>query len=211
MTGDKRTVATDTIACVISTAHRLKFLPRGHAHVVHHGGVGGLLSPVIVLIYSVDTMRSSPVLSFLRPYQYAPLQWPRPVYLRFHHLARQHRLSEANSLKYPRLQHEGQAMRVPEFRERYRAVGIGTTAEDEVVLRGRIHSIRQASSKLFFFQFTSEFESVQALCNLGKLEEQGVTLADFKKCSKILQRGDIICMPFPCPAVSVCVDCADAP
>ncbi|KAK2073907.1 hypothetical protein P8C59_008147 [Phyllachora maydis] len=96
------------------------------------------------------------------------------------------------AVPYPRLQHEGQAMRVPEFRERYRAVGIGTTAEDEVVLRGRIHSIRQASSKLFFFQFTSEFESVQALCNLGKLEEQGVTLADFKKCSKILQRGDII-------------------
>ncbi|KAK0731856.1 hypothetical protein B0H67DRAFT_566047 [Lasiosphaeris hirsuta] len=102
------------------------------------------------------------------------------------------RSTKANVPKYPRIEHSGIPMRIPEFREKYRGIETHVTADEEVVLRGRVQFIRKASSKLIFIVLKSEFEQVQGLFNFGKLEAAGVTLDSFKTISTNLQRGHII-------------------
>lgn len=59
---------------------------------------------------------------------------------------------------------------------------------------GRLQSVRRASSRLVFLDLTGEFEHVQAMCNFRKLEPTGLGLDAFKDFSKLLRRGDLICM-----------------
>ncbi|KAK3393844.1 hypothetical protein B0H63DRAFT_387501 [Podospora didyma] len=134
---------------------------------------------------------TNPLLPFLRPYA----AWKQPVgaALRFYHVAaRQQELVQANALKYPRINNDGVPMQIPVFREKYKHVEQGTFGEEEVTLRGRIQSVRRASSKLVFLVIKSEFEHVQGLCNFRKLEAAGATLDSFKELSRLLTRGDIV-------------------
>ncbi|KAK3693516.1 hypothetical protein B0T22DRAFT_450009 [Podospora appendiculata] len=142
-------------------------------------------------------MSTTSCLQFLRPYAWKPLVARSNGgggYLRFYHLARQHELTQANALKYPRLRHDngGVPMRIPAFREKYKHVESGTMADEEVVLHGRLQSVRRASSKLVFLVLKSEFEQVQGMCNLRKLEAAGATLESFKQLARLLNRGDIV-------------------
>lgn len=145
---------------------------------------------------TLDAMRPSPYLRFLRPYAWGPLEAPRrnPVYLRFYHLARHQELARTDALRYPRIQHDGGVpMRIPAFRAKYAHIEHGTLAEDEVVLRGRVQFVRRVGSKLVFLVLRGEFEQVQAMVNLGKLEAGGATLDRFRDMSRLLNRGDIVC------------------
>ncbi|KAK3938930.1 lysyl-tRNA synthetase [Diplogelasinospora grovesii] len=152
---------------------------------------------------------TTPSLQFLRPYTWRPLLGAaaggagkhnnRAAYLRFYHaLARQQELAQVDALKYPRLRppHHNDdvvGMRIPAFREKYANVKAGSVADEEVVVHGRIQSVRRASSKLVFLDIKGEFEHVQGMCNFRKLEESGgATLEGFKKLAKLLNRGDII-------------------
>ncbi|KAK4136820.1 lysyl-tRNA synthetase-like protein [Trichocladium antarcticum] len=136
-------------------------------------------------------MRPAPSLQFLRPYTWKSAGAPNPAYLRFFHLARQQELEQANALKYPRLRHNGPPMRIPDFRHKYAQIPQGTVAEEEVTLHGRVQSVRRAGSKLVFFDLKGEFENVQGICNLGKLED-GTAVRGLKELARLLNRGDII-------------------
>lgn len=81
-------------------------------------------------------------------------------------------------------------MQIPAFREKYKDIEASVIAGEEVILRGRVHAIRRAGSKLFFIELKSEWEQVQGLFNLRKLK--GVTLNNFRTVSAHLQRGHII-------------------
>ncbi|KAK0618171.1 hypothetical protein B0T17DRAFT_561253 [Bombardia bombarda] len=143
---------------------------------------------------------STSCLQFLRPYA-----WKSPIggsggihataYLRFYHQARHDELTQANALRYPRIRRDGVGtpMRIPAFREKYKHVETGAVAEEEVVLQGRLQSVRRAGSKLIFLNIKSEFEHVQGLCNFRKLEAAtGTTIDSFKQLSRLLNRGDIV-------------------
>ena len=145
-----------------------------------------------------DAMRPAPRLQFLRPYTWKSAGAPNAAYLRFFHLARQQELEHANALKYPRLRHNGPPMRIPDFRHKYRQIPQGTVAEEEVTLHGRIQSVRRAGSKLVFFDLKGEFESVQGICNLGKLTD-GTAVRGLKELARLLNRGDIICTCWDTP------------
>jgi len=143
-------------------------------------------------------MSPSPSLHFLRPYAglaRKPLGAARSsaAYLRFYHLARQHELACAGALEYPRLRHHASPMRIPVFRHTYRHIEAGVAADHEVVLYGRLQSVRRVSSKLVFLDLKAEFEGVQGLCNFARLEPSGATLGAFKQLIKLLNRGDIVC------------------
>ncbi|KAL2125441.1 hypothetical protein VTJ04DRAFT_1806 [Mycothermus thermophilus] len=136
-------------------------------------------------------MRPTPSLQFLRPYLWKPSGPPNPVYARFFHLARQQELEQAGALKYPRLSHHGPVMRIPDFRVKYADITAGTVAEEEVTVHGRVESIRRVGGKLFFLDIRGEFEKVQGICNLGKLED-GTQPSQLKELARLLNRGDII-------------------
>ncbi|KAB5578598.1 hypothetical protein GE09DRAFT_1199769 [Coniochaeta sp. 2T2.1] len=107
--------------------------------------------------------------------------------------ARIDELTEAKALVYPRIQKStAMPMRIPIFREKYRDVSKENPGEEEVVLHGRIQSVRRASSKLVFLDVTGEFEHVQAMCNFRKIEPTGVDIDAFKDISRLLRRGDLI-------------------
>lgn len=137
-------------------------------------------------------MRPAPSLQFLRPYMWKSAGAPNRANLRFFHLARQQELEQANALKYPRLQHHGPPMRIPDFRGKYAHIEKGVVAEEEVVLHGRVQSVRLAGSKLVFFDLKAEFDHVQGICNFGKLQD-GTTVKGLKEHARLLNRGDIIC------------------
>src|SRR4051812_48550726 len=102
---------------------------------------------------------SSP-LPFLRPYAWRPLEVRNAAYLRFFHLTRPSKRSQTDTSQYPRIRHHGVKMRIPTFREKYRDVEAGATADDEVTLHGRVQWIRRAGSKLVFLNLRAEFEQV---------------------------------------------------
>ncbi|KAK3486338.1 hypothetical protein B0T13DRAFT_484005 [Neurospora crassa] len=138
---------------------------------------------------------STPCLQFLRPYawKWKPVGARNTAYLRFYHLARQHELIQSNALKYPRIRHEGGApMRIPIFREKFKDVEMGKHADEEVIIHGRVQSVRRAGNKLMFLDLKGEFEHVQGLCNFNKLQVTGVELGEFKALAKLLNRGDIV-------------------
>lgn len=144
-------------------------------------------------------MRPAPRLQFLRPYTWKPAGAPNLAYLRFFHLARQQELEQANALKYPRLQHHGPPMRIPDFRGKYAHIEKGDVAEEEVTLHGRVQSVRLSGSKLVFFDLKAEFDHVQGICNFGKLTD-GTTVKGLKQYARLLNRGDIICTYWVIPS-----------
>lgn len=116
--------------------------------------------------------------------------------IRSYHDARFQELEKANALKYPRIQHQDAAppMRIPVFREKYQHVKEGEIIEgEEVVVHGRLQSIRRAGSKLAFLGLRNEFEDLQGMCNVRQLEAAGVDCSGFKSLVQLLNKGDIIC------------------
>jgi len=133
----------------------------------------------------------------LRPTAWKPLRTQASASLRSYHRARFQELEKADALKYPRIQHHDATppMRIPVFREKYQNVEKGVVVEgEEVVVHGRLQSIRRASSKLAFLVLRGEFEDLQGMCNVRELEAAGVDCSGFKSLVRLLNKGDIICM-----------------
>lgn len=108
--------------------------------------------------------------------------------------ARIKELKDFNALKYPRIGHDGPpSVRVPDFITKYQYLESGASADSEVTLHGRVHSIRRAGSKLVFIDIVSEFKRVQGLVNIGRLED--VDVEQFKNLARLLRRGDHIRKP----------------
>jgi lysyl-tRNA synthetase class 2 len=140
-------------------------------------------------------MRPPTCLRLLRPRAWKPLDARNAAYLRFYHAARHAELVKAGALKYPRIRHDGTPMSFPVFRERFGQVEEGHVVDEEVVVRGRVRFVRNASSKLMFVALSSDFTKLQAMFDFSKLDQtKDVSLDSFKQISKLLNRGDIVCM-----------------
>ncbi|KAI5918323.1 lysyl-tRNA synthetase-like protein [Camillea tinctor] len=105
--------------------------------------------------------------------------------------SRVQKLKQYNSLHYPRLQSRDNRLSVPDFREKYRDEG-STPAVDEVVLEGRVMSVRRVGSKLVFFHITSGYQQVQIMVDLAALSSPQPTTQEFKDALHPFQRGDIV-------------------
>ena len=102
------------------------------------------------------------------------------------------KIKETHREPYPRLESDSRRMSCSEFRSRYDHLGNNETADDTVVLCGRINSSRASGSKLRFFDFVQEGHKVQILCNQRRMD--GVPPDEFKKAHHIFRRGDAFCM-----------------
>ncbi|KAK8074842.1 hypothetical protein PG997_009505 [Apiospora hydei] len=100
------------------------------------------------------------------------------------------KLRDLNALHYPRLEH-AQAptkLTVPRFREAYFNSSIKD--DEEVLLYGRVLSVRRMSSKLVFITIEHEFQTVQVMFAFGNLPE--VPVEQYKETLRALLRGDSV-------------------
>ncbi|KAH7027632.1 lysyl-tRNA synthetase, partial [Microdochium trichocladiopsis] len=98
------------------------------------------------------------------------------------------KLDEYDALRYPRITHHDNCMRIPDFVARY---GADEAHDSEVVvLQGRVMSRRAQGSKLVYLDIVGEFQKVQVKSSLADLTD--VTAEDFKRCFHPILRGDIV-------------------
>ncbi|KAK8064896.1 hypothetical protein PG994_007534 [Apiospora phragmitis] len=100
------------------------------------------------------------------------------------------KLRDLNALHYPRLDHaQGPTqLTVPHFRKAY--FNASLRDDEEVLLYGRILSIRRMSSKLVFITIEHEFQTVQVMFAFGNLPE--VPVEQYKEALRALLRGDSV-------------------
>ncbi|KAI1483533.1 lysyl-tRNA synthetase [Daldinia eschscholtzii] len=99
------------------------------------------------------------------------------------------KLKEYNALRYPRLGPRPNRLSIPSFRKRYQDV---TNAFEEVVLEGRVMSVRRSGSKLVFLNLMGGYQQVQVMISLGQLSDPKPEPQQFKDAVHPLLRGDII-------------------
>lgn len=105
------------------------------------------------------------------------------------------KLKELNALEWPRIQNQTNATRmsVPEFRGKYRDLAAGSSAADEVQLRGRVLATRKHSSKLAFLDIQGDFHTVQVMLDFGHIQAaSGITVEQFREKRLTLLRGDFV-------------------
>ncbi|ETS74823.1 hypothetical protein PFICI_13307 [Pestalotiopsis fici W106-1] len=105
------------------------------------------------------------------------------------------KLKELNALEWPRIQNQTNAARmsIPEFRSKYRDLAAGTSAADEVQLRGRVLATRKHSSKLAFLDIQGDFHTVQVMLDFGHIQAaSGTTVEQFREKRLTLLRGDFV-------------------
>ncbi|KAK8132804.1 lysyl-tRNA synthetase- class II [Apiospora kogelbergensis] len=104
--------------------------------------------------------------------------------------ARIQKLRDLNALHYPRLVHsQGPTqLTVPRFRESY--FDSSLKEDEEVLLYGRVLSVRRMSSKLVFITIEHEFQTVQVMFAFGNLPE--VPVEQYKETLRALLRGDSV-------------------
>lgn len=100
------------------------------------------------------------------------------------------KLKDLNALRYPRLDHvKGpKKMSVPLFREWY--LNARLKDDEEVLLYGRVLSVRRMSSKLVFITIEHEFQTVQVMFAFGNIPEAPVE--QYKETLRALLRGDSV-------------------
>ncbi|KAI0847066.1 lysyl-tRNA synthetase [Daldinia vernicosa] len=101
------------------------------------------------------------------------------------------KLKEYNALRYPRLGSRPNRISIPSFLERYRDVST-TPASEEVVLEGRIMSVRRSGSKLVFLSIMGGYQQVQIMISLSQLSDPKPELQQFKNALHPFLRGDIV-------------------
>ncbi|KAI1378713.1 lysyl-tRNA synthetase [Hypoxylon crocopeplum] len=101
------------------------------------------------------------------------------------------KLKDHNALHYPRLGPRPDRISIPNFRERYRDVATTPTSE-EVVLEGRIMSVRRSGSKLVFLTIMGGYQQVQIMISLSQLSEPRLEPQQFKEALHPFLRGDIV-------------------
>lgn len=100
------------------------------------------------------------------------------------------KLKDLNALRYPRLDHvKGPTkLTVLRFREWYANARLKD--DEEVLLYGRILSVRRMSSKLVFITIEHEFQTVQVMFAFGNIPE--VPVEQYKETLRALLRGDSV-------------------
>jgi len=78
---------------------------------------------------------------------------------------------------------------IPEFVEKYSVLQKGESSPDVVALAGRLISKRASGSKLYFYGFRGDGETIQILSDLRSFEAGE---EEFKKIHDLLRRGDIV-------------------
>ncbi|KAI1106229.1 lysyl-tRNA synthetase [Jackrogersella minutella] len=101
------------------------------------------------------------------------------------------KLRELDALHYPRLDSRPNRISIPSFRERYDDVAT-TPAAEEVVLEGRVMSVRRISGKLIFFTVKGEYQQVQVMITMSPLSDPKPELGQFRKSMRPFLRGDIV-------------------
>ncbi|KAH8813267.1 hypothetical protein F5884DRAFT_331709 [Xylogone sp. PMI_703] len=107
-------------------------------------------------------------------------------------------LKDAKLLEYPRIKKSldigYKEMTCRDFIEKYARLQSGEVLkEDNIVLRGRIHSIRLSGSKLVFLDLVQDGIRVQGVFDLNRLQMfLDVTPRQFRHFYRTFRRGDII-------------------
>lgn len=63
---------------------------------------------------------------------------------------------------------------------------------------GRVRSVRTAGSKLVFVDLENDGDAVQIVCNLGILQEAGLTQDLFRAFKHVIRKGDWYSTPSSC-------------
>ncbi|KAI0882127.1 lysyl-tRNA synthetase [Annulohypoxylon maeteangense] len=101
------------------------------------------------------------------------------------------KLKEYDALHYPRLGPRPNRMSIPSFRDKYRDAKTVSSTE-EVVLEGRVLSVRRSGSKLVFFNIMGEQRQVQVMVSLSQLSDPALEPRHFKDALHPFLRGDIV-------------------
>ncbi|KAI8965462.1 lysyl-tRNA synthetase [Daldinia sp. FL1419] len=101
------------------------------------------------------------------------------------------KLKEYNALHYPRLGSRPRRISIPSFRQMYENEAVAHFSE-EVVLEGRVMSVRRSGSKLVFLTIVGEYQKVQVMISLGQLLDPKPELKQFKDALHPFLRGDIV-------------------
>ncbi|KAL9607945.1 MAG: hypothetical protein Q9167_007196, partial [Letrouitia subvulpina] len=92
---------------------------------------------------------------------------------------------------YPRLDNKD-FIPLGDFDAKFGHFKEGETDENiEVLVRGRVNSLRLSGSKLLFIDLVQEGHRVQGLCNLAKLSYAGISTTQFTDFAHSIRRGDI--------------------
>ncbi|RFU33294.1 hypothetical protein B7463_g3092, partial [Scytalidium lignicola] len=129
-------------------------------------------------------------------------------------------LKDSGTLEYPRIKKSQdfgyKEMTCRGFTERYTDLKPAMMLkEDNVVLRGRIHSVRLSGSKLVFLDLVQDGERVQAVFDLKRLQMfSNVTPQQFRRFYRIFRRGDIISVlgaPYRTPRGELSITVSELP
>ncbi|KAH9906507.1 lysyl-tRNA synthetase [Xylariomycetidae sp. FL2044] len=101
------------------------------------------------------------------------------------------KLRDSNALNYPRHVSRANIISIPSFRDKYKDVGT-TRSPEEVVLHGRIMSVRRAGSKLLFMNILGDYQLVQVMININRISTPQTSLDQVKEQLHPFRRGDII-------------------
>ncbi|OTB05601.1 hypothetical protein M426DRAFT_319593 [Hypoxylon sp. CI-4A] len=105
--------------------------------------------------------------------------------------SRVQKLKDYNALHYPRLGSRSNRISISSFRDKYGDAAT-TPASEEVILEGRVMSVRRSGSKLVFLTVMGGYQRVQVMINLGQLSEPKPEPRQFKEAMHPFLRGDIV-------------------
>lgn len=63
-----------------------------------------------------------------------------------------------------------------------------------LIIPGRVRTVRTAGSKLVFVDLEDDGRIVQVVCNLGVLQDAGLTQDQFKAFKHVVRKGDWYCV-----------------
>ncbi|KAI0178850.1 lysyl-tRNA synthetase [Hypoxylon sp. FL1284] len=105
------------------------------------------------------------------------------------------KLNQYKALRYPRADDSLPRMSIPDFRVRFEtrsSTAYGARILPEVVLEGRVMSVRRSGPKLVFLTIRAEYEQVQIMINRNKLSDPIPDPKKFRDALRPIVRGDIV-------------------
>ncbi|KAI0397446.1 lysyl-tRNA synthetase [Xylariaceae sp. FL0594] len=100
------------------------------------------------------------------------------------------KLRDHDMLKFPRIVHEGAHMTIPAFRQEFQDPE-SLPSSKEVILQGRIMSLRRSGSRLVFAHILGGYQQVQVMVSHSALSSP-LDTESFVKALHTLRRGDVI-------------------
>ncbi|KUJ24569.1 lysyl-tRNA synthetase [Mollisia scopiformis] len=103
-------------------------------------------------------------------------------------------LKKAGALEWPRIKSDNETLRIADFEEKFKHIGINQKLPDELVrINGRLKGFRVAGSKLVFLDLVQDGVSTQVLLEKKSLNPvHDVDPKAFKNFYHLIRRGDIV-------------------